>query len=123
MEGQDRLVPGQDRLAGGGGLIAIISIVLIGGVSGVTILDVVDAFSNNIGIVGGALIAVVMATWVYRRLDSLAAALNRFGSFKVGRIWKTLLGIVLPVVLTVLLGDGHHRKSWKATEASTPGSW
>ncbi|MGO1193009.1 MAG: sodium-dependent transporter [Nesterenkonia sp.] len=86
-----------------GGLIAIISIVLIGGVSGVTILDVVDAFSNNIGIVGGALIAVVMVTWVYRRLDSLAAALNRFGSFKVGRIWKTLLGIVLPVVLTVLL--------------------
>ena len=86
-----------------GGLIAVISIVLVGGVSGVTILDVVDAFSNNIGIVGGALIAVIMVSWVFRRLDVLAAALNRFGSFKVGRIWKTLLGIVLPVVLSVLL--------------------
>lgn len=86
-----------------GGLTAVLSIVLIGGVSGVTILDVVDAFSNNVGIVGGAFIAIVMVTWVYRRLDVLAAALNRFGSFKVGPIWKAMLGVVLPVVLAVLL--------------------
>ena len=83
----------------------------------------VDAFSNNIGIVGGALIAVVMVTWVYRRLDSLAASLNRFGSFKVGRIWKTLLGIVLPVVLTVLLVMDITDKITEGYEASTPGSW
>lgn len=44
-----------------------------------------------------------MVTWVYRRLDVLAAALNRFGSFKVGPIWKAMLGVVLPVVLAVLL--------------------
>lgn len=86
-----------------GGAAAVLSVVLIGGVSGVTILDVVDAFSNNIGIVLGALVAVVLATWVYRRLDSLAASLNVYGSFKLGPIWKALLGVVLPVVLSVLL--------------------
>lgn len=86
-----------------GGLTAVLSVVLIGGVSGVTILDVVDAFSNNIGIVGGAFIAIVMVAWVYRRLDTLTAALNAYGSFHVGPIWKAMLGVVLPVVLGILL--------------------
>lgn len=86
-----------------GGASAVISVVLIGGVSGVTILDIVDAFSNNIGIVGGALIAALLVTWVFRRLDLLAAGLNRYGSFKVGPIWKTFIGVVLPVVLGFLL--------------------
>lgn len=86
-----------------GGSSAVISVVLIGGVSGVTILDVVDAFSNNIGIVGGALIAAVLVTWAFRRLDLLVAGLNRYGSFKVGPIWKTFIGVVLPIVLGVLL--------------------
>ncbi|WP_022872643.1 sodium-dependent transporter [Nesterenkonia alba] len=82
---------------------ALVSIVLIGGVSGVTILDVVDAFSNNVGIVLGAFVSVVLATWIYRKLDVLRDALNAYGSFKVGPIWKTLIGVVLPVVLGVLL--------------------
>lgn len=86
-----------------GGSSAVISVVLIGGVSGLTILDVVDAFSNNIGIVGAALVAVFMVTWVFRRMDVLADGLNAYGSFRVGPIWKALIGIVLPVVLVYLL--------------------
>ncbi|GAA1811527.1 sodium-dependent transporter [Nesterenkonia flava] len=86
-----------------GGAAAVLSVVLIGGVSGVTILDVVDAFSNNIGIVMGAFLTVLLVTWVYRKLDTLANALNAFGSFKVGPIWKFFIGIVLPVVLGILL--------------------
>ena len=86
-----------------GGASAVISIVLIGGVSGVTILDVVDAFSNNVGIVGGAFVAVIAVTWLMRRLDLLAEGLNAYGSFTVGPIWKALIGVVLPVVLGVLL--------------------
>ncbi|GAA1454280.1 sodium-dependent transporter [Nesterenkonia lacusekhoensis] len=86
-----------------GGSSAVISVVLIGGVSGLTILDVVDAFSNNIGIVGAALVAVFLVTWVFRRMDVLADGLNAYGSFRVGPIWKALIGIVLPVVLVYLL--------------------
>ncbi|GAB3190321.1 sodium-dependent transporter [Nesterenkonia suensis] len=86
-----------------GGASAIASIVLIGGVSGVTILDTVDAFSNNIGIVGGAFVAVLLVAWVFRKMDVLAAGLNAYGSFKVGIVWKGLIGVVLPVVLGVLL--------------------
>ena len=86
-----------------GGAIAIISIVLIGGASGVTILDVVDAFSNNIGIVGGAFISLVLVAWAYRKLDVLTTALNAYGSIKIGPIWKAMVGVVLPVVLGVLL--------------------
>ena len=38
-----------------------------------------------------------------RRLDLLAEGLNAYGSFRVGPIWKALIGIVLPVVLAYLL--------------------
>ncbi len=86
-----------------GGSAAVVSVTLIGGVSGLTILDVVDAFSNNIGIVSAALVAVFLVTWVFRRVDVLAEGLNAYGSFRVGRIWKALIGIVLPVALTYLL--------------------
>lgn len=86
-----------------GGSSAIISIVLIGGASGVTILDTVDAFSNNIGIVGGAFIAVLLVMWVFRKMDVLIAGLNTYGSFRIGPFWKVLTGVVLPIVLVVLL--------------------
>ncbi|GAA3281156.1 sodium-dependent transporter [Nesterenkonia halobia] len=86
-----------------GGSSAVISIVLIGGVSGVTILDTVDAFSNNIGIVGGAFIAVLLVMWVFRKMDVLIAGLNTYGSFRIGPLWKVLTGVVLPIVLVVLL--------------------
>ncbi|GAB3181945.1 sodium-dependent transporter [Nesterenkonia halophila] len=86
-----------------GGSSAVISIVLIGGVSGVTILDTVDAFSNNIGIVGGAFIAVLLVMWVFRKMDVLIAGLNTYGSFRIGPLWKVLTGVVLPIVLVILL--------------------
>ncbi len=86
-----------------GGSSAVISVVLIGGVSGLTILDVVDAFSNNIGIVGAAFAAVFLVTWVFRRMDVLAEGLNAYGSFTVGTLWKAMIGVVLPVVLGYLL--------------------
>jgi NSS family neurotransmitter:Na+ symporter len=86
-----------------GGITAVLSVVLIGGVSGITILDIVDAFANNIGIVAGALIAVVLVSWVYRKLPVFAAHLNQYGSFKLGTTWYVLLGVVVPIVLGALL--------------------
>src|SRR5699024_10076450 len=52
---------------------------------------------------GGAFIALVLVTWAYRKLDVLTAAMNAYGSFKIGPIWKFLVGVLLPVVLGVLL--------------------
>ncbi|MDR8020321.1 sodium-dependent transporter [Nesterenkonia aerolata] len=86
-----------------GGASALISIVLLGGVSGLTILDVVDAFSNNVGIVGGALLAAVVLSWVVRKLPVLTEGLNGYSSFKVGPIWRALIAVVIPLVLGSLL--------------------
>lgn len=86
-----------------GGSSALVSVVLLGGVSGLTVLDVIDAFSNNIGIVAAAFIAVLAVTWGFRRLDVLADGMNAYGSIKLGFIWKSLIGVVLPLVLGVLL--------------------
>src|SRR5690625_6030789 len=40
---------------------------------------------------------------MYRKLDVLTGALNAHGSIKIGRTWKIMIGVVLPVVLGVLL--------------------
>src|SRR5690625_7792546 len=40
---------------------------------------------------------------MYRKLDVLTGALNAHGSIRIGRTWKIMIGVVLPVVLGVLL--------------------
>ena len=83
--------------------MALVSIFLIGGVSGVTILDVLDYFSNQIGIVSGAIMSIVLAVWFFRKADVLKDNLNAYSSFKVGSVWKVLVGFILPLVLGFLL--------------------
>ena len=86
-----------------GGLCAVLSIVLFGTTTGVYVLDVSDAFVNNLGIVGAAFIAVLVVSWGMRRLPALAEHLNAISSFKVGLLWRILISIVMPVVLGYLL--------------------
>lgn len=86
-----------------GGLCAVLSIMLFGTTTGVYVLDVSDAFVNNLGIVGAAFIAVLVVSWGMRRLPALAEHLNAISSFKVGLLWRILISIVMPVVLGYLL--------------------
>src|SRR5699024_666224 len=77
-----------------GVLIALLSLIGFGTTSGLHLLDVSDYFVNQFGIV-----AVLVVARLLRRLDRMVKQLNEVSSFRLGAIYKCLIGILLPVVL------------------------
>lgn len=86
-----------------GPICAILSILLYSTTTGLLALDVTDAWANEIGIVGSAVLMTVLVIWVFRRGPELRGHLNAVSTFKVGRIWIVFAGIVAPVVLGYML--------------------
>lgn len=82
---------------------AVVSLLLLGTTTGLPMLDTADAFVNNVGIVGGALVSVVLVAWVVRRLGGLVDHVNAVSSFRLGPIYKTLIAVVMPVVLGYMM--------------------
>lgn len=66
--------------------------------AGLLILDIVDHFINNYGILAGGLVEIIFLSWVCR-LDSFRAHINRTSDFGVGGWWAFCLKIVTPLVL------------------------
>lgn len=83
--------------------VSLISIVLFPTVTGLQLLDTFDAFVNSFGILAGALVAVVLISWVFRKLPVLSAHLNRYSTIKMRKTWMILVGVVSPVVLAFML--------------------
>ena len=79
--------------------MAVVSCVIYPTITGLSVLDVVDAFVNNLAIVGIALIALICLAWVIRALPTLRDHLNKVSSFKVGWTWIAFLGVITPAVL------------------------
>lgn len=86
-----------------GGSMAVISMVLFPTTSGLATLDIVDKFTNNIGIVLVALLTIVAVEWILRRTDEFALHLNAVSSFKVGTVWRICVSNVTPVILAFIL--------------------
>ncbi len=86
-----------------GGLMAVISMILFPTTTGLVTLDIMDKFTNQIGIVFIALAAIVVLDWVLRRTDEFALHLNAVSSVKVGTIWRIFLVNITPVVLAFIL--------------------
>jgi len=83
--------------------LAVISMALFSTTTALTVLDTADAFVNAFGIMAVALVAVIVVAWVFHKLPVLREHLNRRSSFRVGRIWMLLVGVLAPVVLGYLL--------------------
>lgn len=88
-----------------GGSATVLSLLLFPTATGLNVLDIVDNFANNIGIVGVALVALVVVGLILRRLTDLQNHLNAVSSFKVGIVWRIFIGVVTPVVLAYMLID------------------
>lgn len=86
-----------------GGAMAIISILLMTTITGLYVLDTMDAWANNIGIVGAAVVGLIAVGWFARKLPVLRDHLNAISSFKVGWLWMIILGGVTTVVLAYML--------------------
>ncbi|GAA4825752.1 sodium-dependent transporter [Nocardioides caeni] len=88
-----------------GGPAAIISLVLFSTTSGVYVLDIVDHFINQYGILLVAVVSMLVVAWALRALPGLAAHLNRFGSLRLDRTWFALIGLLAPLALAYVLVD------------------
>ena len=75
----------------------VISTLFITG-AGLYILDIVDAFANNIGIVGGGVLEVFLLGWFFNT-ETLRQEANSFSNFSIGKWWTYMLKIVTVVVL------------------------
>ncbi|GAB3560996.1 sodium-dependent transporter [Spelaeicoccus albus] len=82
-----------------GGVLAIISLALFSTTTSLNLLDVTDAFINNFGIVGAALLAVLVLGWGVRKLPELRDHLNGVSSFTVNRTWRVFVSVVTPILL------------------------
>ncbi|MCT1364816.1 MULTISPECIES: sodium-dependent transporter [unclassified Microbacterium] len=83
--------------------LAIISAALFSTTTALSVLDTTDAFVNAFGIMAVALVAVIVVAWVLHKLPQLQEHLNRRSSFRVGLLWRLLVGVLAPLVLGYLL--------------------
>jgi len=83
--------------------LAVISMALFSTTTALSVLDTADAFVNSFGIMAVALVAVVVVAWILHKLPVLQEHLNRRSSFRVGFLWKLLVGALAPIVLGYLL--------------------
>jgi NSS family neurotransmitter:Na+ symporter len=86
-----------------GGVSAILSVLIFSTTTGLLALDTADQWANNIGIVASAVLTTVLVIWVLRKGGELRFHLNSVSTFKVGKVWVFLVGILAPIVLAYML--------------------
>ncbi|MCZ9944310.1 sodium-dependent transporter [Brachyspira hyodysenteriae] len=89
--------------------VSIVIIIIQGAISmvyatgsGLSILDIVDAFINNYNIVVSGLIEIILVAWVYK-LGSFKETINTVSEFTVGNWWDFCLKFLTPVFLAIML--------------------
>lgn len=88
-----------------GGVCALISIAAFSTGSSLVLVDVIDHFANNIGVVAGGLMSIVWITWFNRhKIPGLLEHINRVSSVKLGGAWVFMLTVITPAVLVIALG-------------------
>ena len=86
-----------------GSLMAIISTVLFASTSGLMALDIMDKWTNNLGIVFCAIVALVMVAWVTGRRNEITQHLNAISSVRVGMVYQLFAFVVTPLILVYFL--------------------
>lgn len=87
-----------------GGGTSLVSIFLFSSTSAIKLVDIIDHFINNLGIVSGALVSIVMVSWFKRSLmTELEMHVNHISTIKLGKTWEFTLTIITPVVLLTTL--------------------
>ncbi|MGY1833678.1 sodium-dependent transporter [Blastococcus sp. SYSU DS0510] len=82
---------------------AVLSLVLFSTTSGIYVLDVVDHFVNQYGILVVALLSMLVVAWGLRALPRLADHLNVHGRPRLGTGWRVLTSVVAPAGLAIVL--------------------
>ena len=83
--------------------LAVVSTVLFSTTMGLPLLDVMDKWVNEYGIVAAAAVSTIIVSYVLRGLPTLRDHLNLRGSFPIGWIWMVCVAVIAPLVLGVSL--------------------
>jgi len=103
---QDRFGLGRlTSVLGVGGAVAVVSIALFPTDQGLYLLDVVDHFINQYGIVLASLVVLIVVAWVLRRLPAMQEHVNTASAVRVGTWWRICLGVVTPLMLGWMMWD------------------
>jgi NSS family neurotransmitter:Na+ symporter len=84
---------------------AVLSLLLFSTTSGIYVLDTLDHFINQFGILVVAVVSMLVVAWGARALRTLAGHHNLTGSLKLGRTWFALVSVITPAALTYVLVD------------------
>lgn len=79
--------------------IAIISTLLMATTSGLFVLDILDNFVNQFGILAAGLVSIFVVAYLVRALPTLRDHINARSSWKMGKLWMILLAGVTPLIL------------------------
>ena len=83
--------------------LAVVSTALFSTTMGLPLLDVLDKWANEYGIVAAAAVSTIVVAYIVRGLPTLRDHLNHKGTFPVGWVWMACVGVIAPVVLGVSL--------------------
>jgi len=86
-----------------GGAAMVLSLALYSSTTGLAVLDTVDKYTNEVGVVLSAIVTCVIVTLGARKLPELRAHLNTVSTAYVGRWWSVLVGLIVPLVLAFML--------------------
>lgn len=86
-----------------GGLCMLISLALFSTTSSLAMLDTVDKYTNEVGVVTSAILMCLVVGFGLRKLPELQAHLNAVSTARVGAWWRVLVGFVVPVALAYML--------------------
>jgi NSS family neurotransmitter:Na+ symporter len=79
-------------------MVGLASGVIFATHSGLLVLDIVDRFINNFGVLAAGLVEIIFLTWVCR-LEVIQDHINKTSDFRVGSWWVFSLKVITPAVL------------------------
>ncbi|MDY3049792.1 MAG: sodium-dependent transporter [Rothia sp. (in: high G+C Gram-positive bacteria)] len=79
--------------------IAVISTLLMATTSGLYVLDILDNFVNQFGILAAGLVSIFVVAYLLRALPIFRDHLNERSSWKMGKLWMLLLAVITPLIL------------------------
>lgn len=100
---------------------ATVSIMLFSTKNAITFVDIIDHFTNNVGIVMSAVLFLVWVSWFNRDLlPKFVRHTNAISSIKLGKAWIGVLTFVTPLLLIVtfvlslygLITEGYNTKDY-----------
>ncbi|GAJ76841.1 LOW QUALITY PROTEIN: sodium-dependent transporter [Vibrio sp. JCM 18905] len=70
---------------------------------GLLLLDLVDHFANNVGIMVGGLVEIVLMAWLLKRVPEVRNYVNERSDFSIGQWFEICLRFVTPIMLAIIL--------------------